>query len=365
MEAVSRRRALLAGGAVAAVAVPAVAGAGVDSGRSTGVMDTPDDDGRTGRIDVHHHYTPPAWLAWAAGKGLVNPDHMPWWARWDLDATLAMMDAVGVRTAVVNPTLPVDKYADAAQHKESLRVAYQAVAELVAAHPDRFAYFAKLSLDDQEMAVWSARYGLDEQRAAGVCVFTHDAAGRYLGDPVFDPLMAELNERSAVINIHPTELPGISPRSPAIAGVPSFLCDYPLDTTRAAVNMTHKGTLDRFPNVSFILPHGGGLLPYMATRFEISGHLMDPKIDAGRVRDYVRRFYYDTAAPMAPSSTPTLVATADPARILYATDWPATATDVITQAGAAIDADVALDAAKRLGINRGNALRLMPSLATR
>jgi predicted TIM-barrel fold metal-dependent hydrolase len=319
----------------------------------------------SGRIDVHHHFTPPAWLAWASGLGLIQRDRLPWWTKWDLDATLSMMDKLGIETSVVSPALPVDRYLDDNQHRESLRVAYQATVDLIKAHPGRFAFFAKLPLDNLAVASWSLRHGIDELGALGVFAFTHDSKGTYLGDPAFDRVFAELNERKAVVNIHPTELKDIRPNAPAIAGVPSFLCDYPFDTTRAAINLTHKGSLDRFPDLSFILPHGGGFLPYIAARFEISAEQMAPKIDAARVRDYLHRFYYDTAAPMAPSSTPSLVAAVDPARILYATDWPACSATIIEAAGSALDTDGALDDEQRGAINRANALRLMPALANR
>ncbi|WP_228837415.1 amidohydrolase family protein [Nocardia amamiensis] len=357
MGSLSRRRALTVTAAMAAVTACGFGAAGVDVGAHDRYGEVPGDR----RVDVHHHFAPPQWLDWAEARGLVIRAVLPWWTRWDLDSALWAMDSAGIETAVVTAATPVLRYADPGQHRESLIMAYAAMVDLVARAPGRFAFFAPLPLDDLELAAWSARYGRDAG-AVGVNAMTHNATGVYLGDPVFDSLLAELDSGPTVINLHPTELPGSSPLAPALPGVPSFLCDYPLDITRAAVNMTVHRTLDRFPNLSFILPHGGGFLPYIAGRLGSGGGYLAPAVEPERVENYLRRFHYDTAAPMSPASTPTLLAVADPARILYGSDWPAAHTDLVAGAASALDSDSALTIGQRRDIDRHNALRLFPQL---
>ncbi|MFH7598537.1 amidohydrolase family protein [Streptomyces racemochromogenes] len=143
--------------------------------------------------------------------------------------------------------------------------------------------------------------------------------------------------------------------------MPNFLCDFLLDTTRAAANMIRTRTLDRFPNLSVLLPHGGGFLPQIATRMEAFAYAFDPPVEPAAVRDHLHRFYYDTAGPLSPAGT--LLATVDPDRILFGSDWPACPAGVITDlAVPALAADPALTVRQRRGINRENALRLMPGL---
>ncbi len=323
----------------------------------------PAGDNRRCRIDVHHHCVPPAWVAWAESRGLVDRSQLPWWAHWEVGPTLSMMDSAGIATAVMSVTTPVTTpYTDDAQRRESLRVAYQAVVDLIAAHPGRFAFLAQARLDDLGFAIWSVRYGL-RAGAVGAQLPTRDGQARYLGNPVFDPLLAELDDWSTVAVLHPTDVPGTSDEQPALPGVPNFLCDYALETTRASVNMTVHRVLDRFPRLSFVLPHGGGFLPYLSARFELTGESTDPPVDAALVREYTRRFHYDTAAPMSPSSTPTLLATAGAARLLYGSDWPPMTLDQVLRAAAALDGDPALTGAHRAAINRDNALALFPALA--
>lgn len=326
---------------------------------------TPPDDGSRSRIDVHHHFCAPEWLEWADGQGLVNRKALPPWARWDSAAALDLMDRAGIATAVLKPMLPA-RYATSEQLREATAITLRAAAEVADAHPGRFAFHAPLFLDDLDASRWALRLGLDELGAVGVNV-TANYGGVYLGDPSYDPIFAELDERAAVVDTHPHNLPfpggAGAPGAVSVPGIPNFLCDFLLDTTRAAANMIHKRTLDRFPNLSVILPHAGGFLPHIATRVQAFAGAFTPPLEAAMVRDHLRRFYYDTAGPMSPAGT--LLATAAPDRILFGSDWPACPTEMVTDiALPALTADPALTPAHHLAINRDNALRLMPSLTS-
>lgn len=63
-----------------------------------------------------------------------------------------------------------------------------------------------------------------------------------------DPLMDELNQRKAVVFIHPSALPGSS-----APDLPAYVADFLLDSVRAAVNLCRSGTMDRCPDIKFIL----------------------------------------------------------------------------------------------------------------
>ncbi|WP_347879704.1 amidohydrolase family protein [Streptomyces sp. Tu 2975] len=316
-----------------------------------------DDAGRA-RIDVHHHFTAPAWVDWAEREGLVRRQELPWWARWDLDSTLALMDRVGIATAVLNPTMQ-DRYRSAAQARQGLAVVHEALADVTAAHPGRFAILGPAVLDHPDVSAWALQRAFD-LGAVGVSVKAN-YNGIYLGDSSYDRFLAELDERAAVLFTHPLDLPGGPPGVPTVPGIPNFMCDFLLDTTRVAVNLIRAGTLDRYPHLSVVLPHAGGFLPQIATRMEAFGDFCDPPLDAARVRDHLRRFYYDTAGPLAPSGT--LLATAGGDRILFGTDWPAASADLVTDFTVpAIETDPVLTDRQRRGIYRDNALRLMPAL---
>ena len=101
---------------------------------------------------------------------------------------------------------------------------------------------------------------LDELHADGVILLAN-AAGVYLGQDGQDDLFAALDARSAVVFIHPGELPG-----PAVDGIPPFAADFLLDTARAAFLLVRNEIRRKYPNIKFILSHAGGFVPYASHR---------------------------------------------------------------------------------------------------
>ncbi|WP_245240111.1 amidohydrolase [Streptomyces erythrochromogenes] len=316
------------------------------------------------KIDMHHHFCAPEWREWAVHHGLVKPEQLPPWTRLDTEATIRFMDDAGITTAVLKPMLPAP-YRSSAQLREAINITLRSMTEVAASHPGRFSYYVPLFLDDQEASSWAVRRGLGQLGAVGVNV-TANYGGVYLGDPAYDRLFHELNERSAVVDTHPHNLPGGPPGPPGastVPGIPNFVCDFLLDTTRAAVNMISRRTLDRFPDISVVLPHAGGFLPYIATRLQALGRFCEPSVEPAAVRDHLSRFYYDTAGPMAPAATLLEHVPAD--HVLFGTDWPAAPADTVTDlALPALDADPAFTPEQLRGIYHDNAMRLIPQLAT-
>lgn len=306
----------------------------------------------TGRIDIHHHALSAEVIELMRELGLPTPGQ-----QWRLTDTLEMMDANKIEASVISNVIPCDVLGDATQAHRLARQVNEAAAEVVTRHPNRFGFFAILPLPHVDLALAEAAHALDELGAEGVALLPHGGE-HYLGAPLFDPLFAELNHRQAVVLVHPLDLPqGSAP------GVPSVFADYLLDTTRAAINLITSGTLARYPHVSIILSHAGGFLPYAATRIEVAAGAL-AHVDHATVWDAIRRFYYDLALSV-PSALPSLLAAADPHRILYGTDWSGVPASVVQHATRALDEATVLDDPTRRAINRGNALGLLPRLASR
>jgi len=76
--------------------------------------------------------------------------------------------------------------------------------------------------------------------------------------------------------------------------------------------------------------------------------------------DY-RSFYFDTAVATAPATIAGLLAFADPAHIVFGTDFPFTQPDEVTFFAAQLD-DIQLDSVMRQAISRTNAAALFPRL---
>ena len=127
----------------------------------------------------------------------------------------------------------------------------------------------------------------------------------------------ELNRRAAVVFVHPTTSPGVK----VLKGQPSPLEDYPADTTKCAVDLVAAGVINKFPSARIVLSHGGGFLPYAATRFAELMASLSPARSVDTLLEDMKSFYFDTALT-APSGMPSLLAFAAPGHILFGTDYP-------------------------------------------
>ncbi|WP_378300347.1 amidohydrolase family protein [Actinomadura sediminis] len=310
-----------------------------------------------GRIDTHHHAVPPKMRQWAVEQGMIPPTGGPDWAQWTLSSTLATMDANCIAVGVASAPVPPEVFADRETAESGVRVCNESLAELVRDHPTRFGFFANVAMLHPDLALEQAAYALDELGAHGV-LLTTSAAGRYLGDRAFDPLLAELDRRGAVVFAHPFSPKGIV----EVPGVADHVADFLLDTTRTALSLIAAGALDRYRRLSIILSHAGGFLPYIAGRAEGWGREDDDAPDPAKIRRALRRFYYDTALPMSPYATPTLLGAVGADRVLFGTDWPANPASEVARETARFDRDPGLNRREHEAIARDNALRLLPGL---
>jgi predicted TIM-barrel fold metal-dependent hydrolase len=303
------------------------------------------------RIDTHQHIVPPAYREWLVSQGVDAGGMAP--PVWSVAAALSSMDELETAVGVVSLSTPgVHLAGDSAKPAPEARLWARRVnefsAEVVQGHPERFGFFATLTLPDVEGALDELAYAFDVLHADGV-ILPANVYGRYLGDARFDELFAELDRRGAVVLVHPSELPAAP-----VEGIPPFAVDFLLDTTRAALSLARSGTLERCPDVRIILSHAGGLLPYAAARIApfAGGN------DASLGRERLGRFYFDIALS-SPSALPSLFAFARPGHVLFGSDFPFPPQPVVVGMARAW-AEFEIDPGLRYAVDRGSAERLFP-----
>ncbi|MEV4320063.1 amidohydrolase family protein [Actinocrispum sp. NPDC049592] len=299
------------------------------------------------RIDVHHHALPKDYVSVLRGKGIeaAGGRDLP---AWDVAGTIAMMDAHRIDKAIVSVSAPGANFGDPAEAGRIAREVNEFLAELVKDRPDRFGFFATLTLPDVDTSLAEIAHAFDELSPHGVILLAN-SLGTYLGDPAFDPVMAELDYREAVVFVHPNELPG-----PEVPGIPPFAADFLLDTTRAAANLVMHDVPARYPAVRYILSHAGGFLPYASHRIGFIVAAMTGR-DPAKVLDTMAGFYYDTALSASPAALPSLLAFAKPGRVLFGSDWPFAPEPFIGYFTSTLDAYPDVDDDTREAINHGNA----------
>ncbi|WP_243657591.1 amidohydrolase family protein [Parafrankia sp. BMG5.11] len=338
-------------------------------------IDRTDPSGRPGRalelpprIDVHHHAMPGAVRSWLAAADWPPGFERPLFAPWSVRDTLTALDQHGTELAVLSTPIPAALTPTIAHTSELARLVNDSLHGIATDHPTRFGWLARVPLLDVDDALAEINRVYDQLHPDGVLLTTHDG-DHLLGDPTFDPVMAALHARNAVVLVHPDAPPDLYPGS-----LPPFVVDEPTDITRAAVSLTMSGTLDRYPAIRWILAYSGGAFPYLAGRLT-AGRGLGYGADPATVRAAVQRFSYDTAGPMSPYATPTLLtatatatgagAGAGAGAILYGSDSHAVPPATVADGLAQLCADPALDAVTGAAIARSNALRLFPTLHRR
>lgn len=307
------------------------------------------------RIDTHHHMVPPEYrkVLDRAGIGDAGGRAMP---DWTPEASLDAMAKLGVATAILSVSAPGTTMLPAAVDAAALaRDLNDYSAELVAAQPDQFGFFATLPMPHLDASVAELVRALDELGADGVFLLAN-SAGTYVGAQGQDALFAELDKRSAVVFIHPAELPG-----PAIDGVLPFAADFLLDTSRAAYLLVRNGIRRRYPNIRFILSHAGGFVPYASYRMAMGIASDFGGSPADHLDDFAG-FYFDTALSSTAAALPSLLAFAKPGHVTFGSDFPFAPVEVSQLFAAGLESYGGLDDAGRIAIDRTNALALFPRL---
>jgi predicted TIM-barrel fold metal-dependent hydrolase len=309
------------------------------------------------RIDTHHHMIPPdyrdmlrrAGIDEAGGRAL--PD-------WSPEGSLQTVADLDVATAIVSVSTPgttfVPNPADASALARDLN---DYGADLVASAPDRFGFFATVPMPHIHESVAETVRALDDLKADGVVLLANND-GTYLGQEGQDALWAALDARSAVVFIHPADLPG-----PMASGVAPFAADFLLDTTRAAYLLVRNGVRRTYPNIRFILSHAGGFVPYASHRMALAIMGDTGRSPADSLDDF-SSFYFDTALSSSAAALPTLLAFAKPGHITFGSDFPFAPVAAGKLFAAGLETYPGLDNTMRDAIDRTNALALFPRLGT-
>jgi predicted TIM-barrel fold metal-dependent hydrolase len=312
--------------------------------------------GEPHRIDVHHHIVPREYVEALAGIGIHAPGRFPF-PDWSPQTSLEVMDENGIAAAITSLSAPGVYFGDEAFARDLARRCNEFSAKLVGDYPKRFGALAVLPLPDVDGALRELEYALDTLRLDGVVLLT-SIGRKYLGDPAFEPVFAELDRRRAVVYTHPNIPPGSD--VPELV-LPAPLVDFVFDTTRAAVNLVLSGTLERHPDLALILSHAGGAVPYVAGRIALADQnpLVSRNIPKGTIA-YLKRLYYDTALSATEYALPCLRRLADPDRILFGSDFPFAPKHLTAETIRGLERHGGFDGPTRRAIERDNAARLFP-----
>ena len=157
-----------------------------------------------GRIDLHRHYFPAAFLDAQRQSALRQSRPAALGAAlegWSKARTIEAMDRYGIATGILSISTPGPWFGDIEESKRLARECNDYAAEMMRDHPDRFGLFAALPLPDPDAALREIDYAFDTLHADGVAIMTSyatTAGTTWPGDASLAPVFAELNRRKAL-----------------------------------------------------------------------------------------------------------------------------------------------------------------------
>jgi len=265
------------------------------------------------KIDVHAHFLPArlpdmaarsghgGWIALSPGEGgrltmsrdgeffrAIEPNC------FDVDVRLADLDEQGLAMQALS-TIPVMFGYSAGAEDAHYLGSYlnDHLAEVVRAHPDRFAGLGTLPMQDPDLAIRELERCVRDLGMAGVQIGTH-VGGRNLDDPGIVRVLEAARDLGAGVLVHPWDMLGAERMGrhwlPWLVGMPA-------ESALAIASMILGGVFDRLPGLRVCFAHGGGAFPFILGRIE-HGHSVRPDLVATvtsrKPREYLDRFWVDT-----------------------------------------------------------------------
>lgn len=292
----------------------------------------------------------------------------------NVDERLAMMDETGVDLSVLVPLPWIETappvYANPQLAAQAAQILNDAIAEVVAGHPDRFVGVALLPTTNPDVMLAEFERAVNELGMVG---------GFYVVGPTVKPPdhpdYEQLYQKAVELNLplwmHPSR-PG---NYPDYVGEPGSqwqiwqALSWLLDSSQAMVRLVFNGLFDRYPDLKLIIHHHGALIPLFAQRmqngwdyFEQNTGVKQPTSISSPYIEHFKKFYCDTATQ---GREPLLIQIAlnffGSDRVLFGSDGPMDVTAGRLFTNAAIDSveDLKLKKKDREKIFSKNILRLI------
>ena len=138
------------------------------------------------------------------------------------------------------------------------------------------------------------------------------------------------------------------------------MIEFATDTTRTVTSLIFgaAGSAFRFPDIRWIWSHSGGTLPFLAGRLvRLAQERKDARMPDGPL-PILRKYNYEIAQGNTAPQLAALMKLVPVSQVLFGTDFPYRDAK---EAGDGLQA-YGFGAADLLAIDRGNAIKLMPTL---
>jgi len=272
-------------------------------------------------VDVHNHWYPKEYLDYLLGKGATETprcthdggSHYRMWYKgiavahidrpghYDLEERIKDLDAGGLDTQLISVTIPGPETLKRDEGIYWAKKCNDALKKATEDYPGRFYFLASLPYQDPDEA-YKELERCHEMGCAGIQMFSN-----FGGEPVY------LEKYHGIYELADKwELPSlVHPAVPLTASVmdmmkiPYQLWGYTLDTSMAIVSLIFQGVFEKFPKLTLIHSHLGGMVPYFVRRLQDSykGYAKEWGIELKESPEitYKTRVYPDTTSFYVPA----------------------------------------------------------------
>lgn len=249
--------------------------------------------------------------------------------QWDTARRIDYMDRIGVDKQVLVLVRPPMWLGMRREDIHALsRIANDGLAAMAAENPDRFIGIGVLPVVDDVMMVEFERLRT-ELGLAGVLIFSN-VEGEPLDTRAMWPLYEQAAAHDFPIWIHPQHGHSYDWLNQDLV---DRMFGWPFETSIAMARLVYGGVFERFPDLTFVTHHLGGMVPYYAKRIEgmneevgryrsLGISKQSPVQLTGNIADHFRKFYNDTMVNGSLSAMECGLDFFGAEHLMYGTDFP-------------------------------------------
>jgi len=282
-------------------------------------------------IALEEHFTTPEVQKATARDDVAVPEFFKILQSKLLDlgqGRIADMDAAGIDMQVLSLAVSGLEKMEPASATALARDTNDTLAATVRAHPDRFAGFGTLTVQDPEKAAAEFERCIRQLGFKGV-MLNGTTNGLFLDHPGYTPLFEAAQHLDVPIYLHPAPPP--QPVQEAYyRGLPGELgyllstaaWGWHVETGMHCLRLIVSGLFDRFPKLQIIIGHMGEDMPYSIVRAE-DVFAQGAKNLQRRITEYFQEHFYITTSgyfTIPPYLCALQVVGAD--HILFSVDYP-------------------------------------------
>lgn len=281
----------------------------------------------------------------------------------DTDRRLKLMDAGGISTAALSlGSNGIQELLDPGEAAERAISANDALASMVAAHPDRFVGFAALPMQDPELAAKELCRAVTDLGFRGALVNGYTSVGdpdaaAYYDHASFEPFWSTLEALDVPLYLHPRNpLPSqrrIYEGREELLG-PTWA--FAMETGTHALRLITSGLFDRHPRATVILGHLGEFLPFAIHRLEQRmSRIPEIQLNRSPIEVLAENFYVTTSGNYHTPSFRACLEQLGSERLIFACDYPF---EVMQDGTSWFDA-LSIDGASKWKVAASNAAALL------